>query len=241
MPRGRGRHGRRGHRHHHHHHHGYSSSPASIRLPIEAIPTSSPGCLVFPYDHANKRFKITDYNPIQTQDRVSAYEIETFFQELNAPFLEWYGQYEEVSEGKGKYAWLCLLSLLLLPLFFFYICWLSTKQQDASDKWGEAAEKAKRIIQEKSQSFADRGLTWNVPQFFPSWLELWTGVGGSNLPNFGGMQMPGQFQGGIQMIAMQQQSYPGAGGNNMMMMQNQPQGNQVMPMPQYNANTYQNT
>ncbi len=114
----------------------------------------------------------------------------------------------------------------------------------------KTTDRASVIIKSRGTTFTDRGLVWNVPAYFPKWIELWTEVGQYGQPvvmqpEMQNMQVNQQFQTlptyqrppgespgpvgfpGIEMQAVPQQSYQ----------QNyyQPQGYQ-----QQNFTNYQN-
>jgi len=178
--------------HHHHHHH--------RRIIIIPIPSSTPQSLVFPYDGISKKFNTNSYMPIQTQNRISIEEIEQFLDIINGPIKEWYDEYGWLTNGSCKFVCLMFTCFIIMPLMFFFICWMACAQSKAADALQKAGEKAKILVRDNNQRFVERGLMWNVPTHFPRWIELWTQVG----PGFGGASMPQQ---GFPMMP-QQQGFP---------------------------------
>jgi len=213
--------------------------------PVIAIPSSTPEYLIFQYDKKNKRFRTSDYTPALTQNRASLDEIEKFLSEVNNPIAVWEKKYRGVLEPSGKYICLFILFIFLFPFFCWFLWWFLSEQTEATKKLEEVKEKARTIVQDRGSSFAERGLTWNIPPHFPPWIELQTGVDIAPItpqitPNVefasqNGIQMEmvviqqPQLQGYVQqqpshqMVSYQQNGYP-------MMQPNQ----QMM----YNGNTY---
>jgi len=150
-------------------------------MPSAQLPFSTPGCLVFLYDKVKKRFKTAHYSSFMTQGRATSQEIESFLKEISIPISRWTDEYEDISEAKGTYGCLLVFTFLLLPLFFFYLCWLSTKQSEAKEKLFEAREETRKIIQERGSLFTERGLMWNIPEKFPEFIELWIPSGGMQM------------------------------------------------------------
>ncbi len=193
-------------------------------------PSSSPHSLVFPYDVKAKKFSTSSYIPFQTQNRATIEEIEQFLEQINAPIKEWYDEFGFLKEGSVKMTCLAIICGILIPLLPFFVCWMIAIQKKADAKLKEISEKAKLLIRDNSQHFIDKGLLWNIPTFYPQWIELWTSLEGPppqvgfGQPGFGGFQQPG-----IQTMSMPQQNY-----------QNQ-QGyltNQNLQQNQYNGNTF---
>jgi len=142
------------------------------------VPISTPQSLVFEYDILARMFKFANYQPISTQNRASFEEVEQFLTEVNEPLAEWEEKYGNLARGKGKIMYLALISFILFPLFFVFICWSSGAQKHAQDAQKECVEKAKNIIRDKSDQWTYKGLCWHVPSQFPKWIELWTSVDG---------------------------------------------------------------
>jgi len=188
-----------GFRHRHHHMHGLRR----IR-PAFPTPSSTSTCIIFPYDKEKRKFITSNYSTMQTQHRASTEDIERFLAEVNEPIAEWYKEYRNAYECRGMYFCLLITLFLLAPLFFCYLCCYIPEWREAKKKKEEAEEKAKLIIREKSTIFHEKGLVWNVPQYFPHWIELWTNTGGFPQMQQPVMQMPGG-QGGTQMVVMPQQ------------------------------------
>jgi len=87
--------------------------------PIIVTPSSTPGCLVFPYDKKNKKFQTSNYIPLQTQNRLSEQEIERFSNVVNDPISIWYKEYGGTYERRGIYLCFLIISFDLFPLFCF--------------------------------------------------------------------------------------------------------------------------
>ncbi len=222
-------HGHRiGHRHHHHHHRSGGGGSYRYRggTPRVAIPKTSENWVIFPYDKKNRKWITSDYLPSQTKDRASVDEIEKFLNEVNEPLAAWYKEYGAVYEGGGAYLCLFIILIPLLPIWIFYVCWITAAQPKAEKKLEEVKVKIKAIIKEKGSHFAERGLIWNLNIHFPRWIELWAGESLSGVnqvlfdlgsttniemmsmmfqQNQGGMMMG---QGGLNMMSYQQSGYP---------------------------------
>jgi len=61
------------------------SRPHRVRVSPIVIPTTTPACVVFPYDSATKTFKTTSYSSDQTEGRAHLEEIKEFLKEINDP------------------------------------------------------------------------------------------------------------------------------------------------------------
>jgi len=156
--------------------------------------------------------------PLQTQNRVSAFEIDQFLEQVNLPIAEWYEEFGFLQEPSGKMICLIIICAIIMPLMIALIIWLNITQTKANTKLKEVSEKAKLFVRDNSQPFIDRGLLWNVPNHFPQWIELWTSLEGPPpQAGFGGLQQ----QQGIQTMSMPQQNYQ----NVQNMQQNQYDGN----------------
>jgi len=198
---------------------------------VSPIPSSTPLSIVFPYDSQAQKFSTSSYMPLQTQNRASLEEIEQFLDQANAPIKEWYAEFGYLQEGSAKMTALLIICTIIMPLIFFFLCWITAVQNKSAVKLKEASEKAKLFIRDNGQQFIDKGLLWNIPTRFPHWIELWTSLEGPpqmglGQPGFGGFQQPG-----IQTMPVQQQNY-----QNM-----QQQGyltNQNMQQNQYSGNTF---
>ncbi len=136
-------------------------------------PHSSEECIVFEYDKTHHKWKTSNYSSSQHNERVSVDEIESFLNEINETLAPWSKQYGEVYYGDGIYLCLTLTLCILLPIFFIYLCWLSSQQVYAKERLKEVKDKIDVIIQQKRSYFSEKRLTWQVPNQFPQWIELW--------------------------------------------------------------------
>lgn len=175
------------------------------------IPSSTPESLVFPYDAIAKKFNTTNYFPIQTQGRVTAEEIETFLAEVNEPVQAYYKKYDPQTL---PIKWFCmaLICMILFPLFPFFMCYMCYKTNEMGKDIKKGCEKAASIVKAKNGSFTERGLTWNIPVYFPHWIELWTTTGGAVGGVYTQPVQPyaGYVQPGIKMQTLPQQNYQNA-------------------------------
>ncbi len=171
--------------------------------PAILTPSSTPGCIVFPYDKKNRRFETSGYFPMQTQNRLSEAEVERYLNVINEPIAMWYKEYGGVYEGKGIYLCCLILTFYLFPLFCFYLCWLSSQRNEATKKLEEVKNRAREIVREECELFARKGLIWNIPQHFPQWIELWTSAGNGMPPPPMPFHMMPQGA-GIPMLVVQQ-------------------------------------
>jgi len=247
----------RGHHHHHSHHGTKNAYKYRGGTPFVPTPPTSANWVIFPYDKVNKRWNTSNYQPSQTGNRASVDEIERFLNEVNEPLTVWYKEYGAIYEGGGIYLFLFIFLIVLLPIFIIYVCWIASAQGEAEKKLEEVKQKVRSMIQEKGSFFAERGLIWGVPGYFPQWIELWVGqgphpdhhvgiqMGSGNIQmamfqqNQGGM-MFNQQQQGFNMGSYQQSGYPQQG--NGMGGQGFHKGNMVVPIQeehqQFHANMY---
>jgi len=196
------------------------------RRPVIVIPSSTPQSLVFPYDERNRRFDLSSYQAAQTQGRVTAEEIEEFLKEVNVPVRAFY----EEQMSACKLVCIIIFCMICFPLYPFMLCWICYRNKKNMEEMKKATERASVIIKSRGTMFTERGLAWNIPAYFPKWIELWTQIGEYGQPVMQPMMQPEvqvnqQFQGmpiyqrppgevngaagfsGIEMQAVPQQTY----------------------------------
>lgn len=184
--------------------HAYSSS-GYHRI---QIPSSTPESLVFPYDITAKKFNTTNYFSVQTQERATVDEIEDFLSKVSEPILDYYKKYDPQTLP-AKFLCLGLICMILIPLFPFFMCYMCHKSNEMVREMKKVSEKAAIIVRSNSASFTEKGLIWNIPTYFPHWIELWTtggvagGIYGQQVQPFVSYTQPP----GIQMRTVPQQNY----------------------------------
>ena len=140
-------------------------------------PSSSPDCLVFPYDPKLKRFQTYSYNPHQTQNRLSHEEIENFLEQVNESSLrKWHKDNKLFYDPPCIFYFLLVLSTFILPLILIIVCYLSAAQKNVLKDLDEAIQTAKEFIRMNNSHFTNRGLRWVAPYNFPQWIELETNL-----------------------------------------------------------------
>jgi len=192
-------------------------------------PSSSPDCIVFPFDQRTRKFQTNSYTSFQTQNRISEYEIEQILTEVAAPVKEWYEKHKTIFEGSPGFWCIYIICMLLLPLMFVFICWLHAAQGKARYEMKSVAERARAIMIEKNPVFRNAGLMWNAPKHFPQWIEL------RRLSGFNQQQYDGFVQPGIGMTMMPQSPSGGYGNK---IVPTQPGYYSSVPQNQYHANMY---
>lgn len=180
---------------------------------IIAVPPSTSGTIVFPYRQRLNKFDTSHYNPIMTNNRVSAEEIDKFLEAVLEPIEE-----HRKKQFLVKYPWAIVVLIILLPLFYIFMIYLLCTSGSRTKQWEEVKDKSRAIIKEKGAAFEQRGMVWIAPLHFPLWIELWT--------------QPAQTQNGYGMMPMNQQM---GMQNNMMPNQYNQANNQQM---QYGAGMY---
>ena len=184
-------------------------------------PDSTDECIVFEYDKAKHKWKKSDYLSSKAhQERARVEEIESFLNEINEPIGEWSKKYQKVHDGSGIYLCITIFLIILLPLFFIFNCWFNCQQDKAKEKLQEAKKKAFVIIKNRRDYFAKKQLTWQVPDQFPQWIELWLD------------EEKEASEKRQEMVGYEKSGYPKS-----------PQGNKVVPIGEqqqlmYNANMY---
>lgn len=176
---------------------------------IIPTPSSSPECLVFPYDKPTRKFNTNNYFPYQTQDRINMQELEEFLDKVNVPIKEWYDKYAYLFEGSFRFYVVFVICLILIPLALIWVIWLNIAQYLAIKKQEEYAERGRAIVKNLQRRFPIRGLKWNIPERFPQWIELLVQDYGYYMPDVNTvpqeLQQPyaGFPQSEIQMTSMQ--------------------------------------
>ena len=185
-------------------------------------PSSTPGCTVFPFDKVTKKFNTSNYNPAQTQGRVSQAEIDSYLEEIGTLAAQYY---KEIEDKKNLDFWLRCIGLILLPLLIIYVCCIrGNKTQEYIEAQRKLRDTVTQLIFTTCSSFTARGFTWKLPGHFPHWIELrdmnliypanYTGPRNMAIPPPGQQVFPmqnggnsGYFQPNvnIQMVTMQQQ------------------------------------
>jgi len=183
--------------HHRHHHHNHNSGCTKRRHKAN-IPTSTSGAIVFPYDPVKRQFVLDNYNIDQTQGRAGREEIERFLNEVNIPMAKWFEEWSAKYEAAGWYSYFLYLSILIPPLFLCYALWLANAQNTAEDNLNYVQGQVRTLIYERNPEWAEKGLQWWMPGFWPQWLELRTGQGNPNV------QISGK---GIQTMSIPQKNY----------------------------------
>ena len=140
-------------------------------------PLSTRHHIIFPYDRETKKFVTSNYIPIQTDNRVHHIEIEQFLEQVNIPIKKWHENYSLFYDPPLAFCCLFILCLFLLPLLFFLVCWLSSKQANAIKDLGGAIGIARTFVQIHNPKWAQRGFMWSIPVHPPQWIELWADYG----------------------------------------------------------------
>jgi len=147
--------------------------------PLIVTPQSMPGCIVFPFDKVNHKFKSTNYTATQTQGRVTHAEIDKLLDEISVPVSIYY---KDVSQRRKVSFWIRLCSLIFIPLLFLYICYRSCVRNEARETLKKVREAVKQIINTNGSPYVSRGLIWNSPAHFLSGLSLKIGTFISIIP-----------------------------------------------------------
>ena len=199
---------RKGHKSHCHHKHNKLGTHCACQKHSShsqgtLTPDSTDECVVFEYDNASNKWETANYSPDQTKGKASLDEIERFLNEINEPLSEWSKKYGKINRGEGIYFCLALSLIILLPIFFIYICWFSGQQDKAKEKLEDVKYKVSIIVQERAPYFAGKSLAWNVPEKFPQWIELWLDEEDGGKPEAGDIVAPQQ-----QMVGYEKSGYP---------------------------------
>ncbi len=191
-------------------------------------PSSSPDCIIFPWDQKSRKFITSSYTSFQTQNRVSEYEIEQTLTEVAAPVKEWYEKHKVVFEGTPGLFVVYIICIILFPLFFVFACWLTFAQGKARYEMFDVADRSRKILMEKNPIFRNAGVMWIAPEHYPQWIEL------HRLPGFEQSQYNGFAQPGIGMTMLPQSPYGSYG----KIVPNQQAYYSGVPQSQYHANMY---
>jgi len=185
---------------------------------ITATPFSSSTIIIFPYDPETRQFSTDGYRPIQTHNRLSLQEARHFLHQVNIPIKKWHEDYDHLSRESFGFCCVFILCFFFLPLIFCLLCWLSMMQAKAREDMREAMEKSITFVRENNSHFASRGLMWNVPAYFPQWIELWINVPGRQgqavhipIEPIQGIPIMPQRKPEIHTISMPQQEYENIG------------------------------
>ncbi len=168
--------------------------------PKKWTPKSTAKVLTFPQDKKTKKFQIKFDPSVHPDPRLSQHEIEKFLEEISGPVSLWHEKHSDFFEFKGKYFWYFIVFLLLLPLFLCYIMWFFAEQSRALSDLQKVKQETRMLIAEKSDSWTEKGLSWNVPDNFPLFMELRNINGTFQMPE----QTRGSVQEGILMIEVKQ-------------------------------------
>ena len=155
------------------------------------IPQSTNFRLIFPYITTLGGFNSSFYNPGLTDERVTTEEVKVILEELSVvpegnnfrtrKFVCYFivvfivgmiglsiGMPLLMLSNNTNYLPYLIVGfvvwIILSLLCFAFSLW---RLQNKSIKDGEA------IIKKYKESFAERGLRWNIPSEFPRWIELW--------------------------------------------------------------------
>ncbi len=190
--------------------------PRRRRRVIIHIPSSTPDRLVFPLQRELSKFDINPMTVQLTGGRMSQQEIDHFFEQIQKPVEDLINGFKFIRSG--GFICLVIICAIILPLYFFLICYLISKKEKEVAETKACKEKIQAIAKEQNAYLSDRGLMWVVPVHAPLWIELWVLQPGQ--PGFLG-GMPGmnmniniQTQMMIQQNQYNQQMYAVGGYNN---------------------------
>ena len=142
------------------------------------IPSSTPNRLVFPLQKGTFKFEINPMAVQMTGGRMTQQEVDRFFEYIQAPVDEFLDKFKFVRSC--GFIVILIISALILPLYFFMLCYIMSVQKNAIKESAKCREKIQEIAREQNVYLSDRGLMWVVPAQAPRWVELWiTPVGQS--------------------------------------------------------------
>jgi hypothetical protein len=149
------------------------------------IPSSIENILVFPLDRTTHKFTNIDNLPTRFEEKTSLHEINQVLTQLNDQtvqlpsrinvllvslliiFLPWpYLIYEMATWTTAYPIW----SWIIYGVYFvfgttFYVKFLR-------DKLNKAKTESGRIIEKQQEMFISKGMRWQLPEYFPLWIEL---------------------------------------------------------------------
>ncbi len=141
-----------------------------VRIYIQT-PESEDGRVIFPYLNPEKKFTIKNYEPRQTENKLSSEEVEKMLQEIAAPFAKWQEKYGYLMGENKVLNW--VLFILLPLMLIFALFWAIWAQMYAFVQHKKVIEEAKDIVRKyNSTTLHDRGLVFYMPEQFPQWIEI---------------------------------------------------------------------
>ncbi len=176
-------------------------------------PQTTPDCIIFPYDHQARRFRTSHYNPSQTNHRISSYDIESFLDRINSPVQKWCDYYSYMDKESCEMRCLTSLCYAIPPLGILILFWMCYAKNESIKILQKTIQNARAFVQRSNSKFSRTGFIWNVPEYYPHWIEL-----RANSSSTKSQQAPR----GIQTISMPQKYY---------------QMNRVVPQQSYEDNT----
>ncbi len=122
--------------------------------------------------------------------KISQQEIDQFLQQIEKPAEDYLKQFP--FHKSGCYIFLIIISALILPLIFFFLCYDAYTKKKKASEIKICRGKIQAIANEHNGYLVERGLAWTVEEA-PWFIELWV------MPDGQSAQQAG-FQGGISMM-----------------------------------------
>ncbi len=197
------------------------------------IPSSTPNRLVFALQKGNFKFDINPMTVTMTGGRMQQHEVDRFFEQIQQPTDAFMEKFKFVRSC--GFIFILIISALILPLYFFMLCYIMSVQKNAIKESAKLRETMQQIAREQNVYLSDIGLMWVVPAQAPRWVELWITPVGQSVHQAGfqvGMPQPpmGNIPTKIYPQTPQQESQP--------LVYNYPGYGQQQPQPQFQQHQY---
>ena len=174
---------------------------------ILTVPPTTLTTIIFPFDHTEKSFDSGFYTPGLTDGRTSMEEITNILKEVATTrntistkiwptsfcfLITFLGSIAAFtcsmiawSDVMVDFIALSIISFLavLIAIFVLFLVQISKITN-------EVKAECKMVAEKHNQIFASRGLRWNIPRDFPTWIELCKDYRTGNRNNNQGIYVP---------------------------------------------------
>ena len=152
---------------------GVTYRAGNTRVHIKRIvytPESEEGRVIFPYINTQRKFDTDNYDPNQTDGKLTSLEVENIMEEVAVPIKKWQEKHGYLmGENKTFNMWMCILFPIgiLYGIFFHFIATML-----AFENHKKACDEAKAVVKKYNNMHSDKGIFFYLPERFPQWLEI---------------------------------------------------------------------